>query len=113
MVDLAKIKFLLNFDIMGAGEEGIQIVNSSIFEKEYALLDQINSEKKYLKQIRKRGEACNSDHCPFYEKGVPSFFTYTLGGPGHYHDVFDTSESLNLAEFEDLKNLFIEFIQNL
>ena len=113
LVDLAKIKFLLNFDIMGAGEEGIQIVNSSIFEKEYALLDQINSEKKYLKQIRKRGEACNSDHCPFYEKGVPSFFTYTLGGPGHYHDVFDTSESLNLAEFEDLKNLFIEFIQNL
>lgn len=113
LVDLAKIKFLLNFDIMGAGEEGIQIVNSSVFTKEYELLNQINSKNNYLKQIKKRGEACNSDHCPFYEKGVPSFFTYTLGGPGHYHDVFDTSESLNLAEFEDLKNLFIEFIQNL
>lgn len=113
LVDLAKIKFLLNFDIMGAGEEGIQIVNSSVFTKEYELLNQINSKNNYLKQIKKRGEACNSDHCPFYEKGIPSFFTYTLGGPGHYHDVFDTSESLNLAEFEDLKNLFIEFIQNL
>jgi len=113
LVDLAKIKFLLNFDIMGAGEEGIQIVNSSVFTKEYELLNQINSNKNYLKQIKKRGEACNSDHCPFYEKGVPSFFTYTLGGPGHYHDVYDTAESLNLAEFEDLKKLFIEFIDKI
>lgn len=109
LIDLKKIKFLLNFDIMGAGEDGIQIVNSSVFTKEYELLNQINSERKYVKQIKKRGEACNSDHCPFYEKGVPSFFTYTLGGPGHYHDVFDTGDSLNLAEFEDLQKLFIAF----
>jgi hypothetical protein len=111
--DLSKIKFLLNFDIMGAGEDGIQIVNSSVFTKEFALLNQINSEKNYVKQIKKRGEACNSDHCPFYEKAVPSFFTYTLGGPGFYHDIFDKGESLNLAEFEDLQKLFIEFIEKL
>ena len=113
LVDLAKIKFLLNFDIMGAGEEGIQIVNSLVFTKEYELLNQINSKNNYLKQIKKRGEACNSDHCPFYEKGVPSFFTYTLGGPGHYHDVYDTADSLNLSEFEDLKKLFIEFLNKI
>ncbi len=113
LIDLSKIKFLLNFDIMGAGEDGIQIVNSSTFIKEYELLNQINSQNNYVKQIKKRGEACNSDHCPFYEKGVPSFFTYTLGGPGHYHDVYDKAETLNLSEFEDLKNLFTAFIQNL
>lgn len=113
LIELDKIKFLLNFDIMGAGEDGIQIVNSSVFTKEYELLNQINSERKYVKQIKKRGEACNSDHCPFYQKGVPSFFTYTLGGPGYYHDVFDTSNSLNLAEFEDLQKLFIAFIEQL
>ena len=111
--DLAKIKFLLNFDIMGAGDEGIQIVNSTIFTHEYNLLNQINSQEKYTSQIRKRGEACNSDHCPFYQKGIPSFFIYTLGGPGHYHDPLDTAESLNLAGFEGLKRLFIEFIQKL
>ena len=113
LVDLSKIKFLLNFDIMGAGEDGIQIVNSSIFTKEYELLNQINSNKNYVKEIKKRGEACNSDHCPFYEKGIPSFFTYTLGGAGHYHDVFDTSESLDLKEFPKIQNLFIEFIDSL
>lgn len=112
-IDLAKIKFLLNFDIMGAGNEGIQIVNSTIFTNEYDLLNQINFQKKYTSQIRKRGEACNSDHCPFYQKGVPSFFIYTLGGPGHYHDPLDIAESLNLAGFEGLKRLFIEFIQKL
>ncbi len=112
-IDLSRIKFLLNFDIMGAGEDGIQIVNSSIFTREYELLNQINSEKKYVKQIKKRGEACNSDHCPFYEKGVPSFFTYTLGGPGHYHDVFDKGETLSLSEFENLKKLFITFIEKI
>ena len=113
LIDLNKIKFLLNFDIMGAGEDGIQIVNSSIFNKEYEILNALNSKNQYVKQIKKRGEACNSDHCPFYEKGIPSFFTYTLGGPGFYHDIFDKADSLNLAEFEDTLNLFIAFIRQL
>lgn len=113
LVNLADVKFLLNFDIIGAGEDGIQIVNSSIFEKEYELLSRINSEQQLTPQIKKRGEACNSDHCPFYEKGVPSFFIYTLGGPGHYHDPLDTAETLNLYGFENLKQLFVRFIQEL
>ncbi len=113
LFDLNKVKLLLNFDIMGAGEDGIQVVNSTVFTKEYELLNRINTEKNYLKQIKKRGEACNSDHCPFYERGIPSFFIYTLGGPGHYHDVWDTSDSLSLAEFEDLQRLFIDFINRL
>lgn len=113
LIDLKKIKFLLNFDIMGAGEDGIQIVNSSVFTKEYELLSHINSKNNYLKQIKKRGKACNSDHCPFYEKGVPSFFTYTLGGAGHYHDPFDKGETLTLEKFQDIQNLFVEFIDEL
>ncbi|MGB3452419.1 MAG: M28 family peptidase [Moheibacter sp.] len=111
MFPLSQIKFLLNFDIMGAGENGIQIVNSSIFTKEFELLNQINSEKKLIPQIKKRGEACNSDHCPFFMVGVPSFFTYTLGGPGHYHDPLDAADTLNLEGFLNLKELFVEFIE--
>lgn len=113
IVDLKKIKFLLNFDIMGAGEEGIQIVNGSIFTKEFEQLNQINTKHNYIKQIKKRGEACNSDHCPFYQKGIPSFFIYTLGGPGYYHDIHDSAETLSLSKFYDLQKLFIAFIQNL
>lgn len=113
LIDLSKIKFLLNFDIMGAGEDGIQIVNSSIFTKEYEKLLEINSKQNYVKQIKKRGEACNSDHCPFYLKGVPSFFIYTLGGKGFYHDPYDTGDSIDLAKFNQIQDLFISFINEL
>lgn len=113
MFPLSEIKFLLNFDIMGAGENGVQIVNSSIFTKEFELLNRINSEKKLIPQIKKRGEACNSDHCPFFLMGVPSFFTYTLGGPGYYHDPLDAADTLNLEGFLNLKELFVEFIKRL
>lgn len=113
LINLSKIRFLLNFDIMGTGEDGIQIVNSSIFTKEYEHLNQINSKHKLIKQIKRRGEACNSDHCPFHEKGIPSFFIYTLGDSKFYHDVYDKADSLSLSEFEDLQKLFIEFIQTL
>lgn len=113
LFDLNKIKFLLNFDIMGAGENGIQIVNSSIYPQTYDLLQKINQEKQLTPQIKKRGEACNSDHCPFYEIGIPSFFTYTLGGPGFYHDPMDKAETLNLFGFSALQELFIEWIEKL
>lgn len=113
MIDLSKIKFLLNFDLMGNGQDGIQIVNSSIFTQQFELLNRINQENNLLKIIKKRGEACNSDHCPFYEKGVPSYFVYTLGGKGFYHDVYDTSESLSLTETDKIRQLFIEFINHL
>lgn len=111
--DLNKIKFLLNFDLMGNGQEGIQIVNSTIFQKEFKILEQINSKYKLTPLIKKRGEACNSDHCPFYEKGIPSYFIYTLGGKGHYHDVFDTSDQLKLDATDKLRELFIAFINQL
>ncbi|MDD3771166.1 MAG: M28 family metallopeptidase [Weeksellaceae bacterium] len=111
LIELSRIKFLLNFDIMGAGEEGIQIVNSSIFTKEFELLKQINASKNYTPQIKKRGEACNSDHCPFYQKGVPSFFIYTLGGPGYYHDPLDDFSTLNFHGFTSLQALVIDFLE--
>ena len=107
---LSNIRFLINLDILGTGDDGIQIVNSAIYSKQYERIKSINEKGKLLKQIKIRGERCNSDHCFFYEKGVPSFFIYTLGGVAHYHNIYDKSETLPLTEFEDLKSLLIEFI---
>lgn len=107
------IRFVLNLDLLGTGDEGIQVVNSTIHENEYNLMLEINEKHKLLPQIKKRGEACNSDHCPFHMIGVPSFFVYTLGGEAHYHDPLDRSESLTLTAFYDLYILFTEFIENL
>lgn len=113
LVPLENIAFMLNLDILGTGDDGIKVVNGKIFQEQFALLSKLNQEHGLLKQVAARGEACNSDHCPFYEAGVPSFFVYTLGGIQAYHDVYDKSETLPLTEFEDLYKLLIEFTKKL
>ncbi|WP_207533390.1 M28 family metallopeptidase [Desertivirga arenae] len=109
MIDLKKIRFLINLDLTGTGEEGITVVNASVFKNEFALLNKVNDETKYLSKITPRGKAANSDHYWFSEIGIPSFFIYTNGGIKAYHDVYDKAETLPLTEFEDLFKLIVSF----
>lgn len=109
--DLKKVKFLFNLDMVGTGQKGIRIVNSTVFNKEFDLLNKINNKKKYLVDIKKRGEAANSDHYPFYAKGVHDFFIYTLGGSKQYHNIYDKPEQLSLFAFKNLEKLLIEFVK--
>jgi aminopeptidase YwaD len=106
---LKKMSFLLNLDIMGSGEEGITVVNATLFEQQFNLLKEINTEKNLLTQVKSRGPAANSDHYWFTQKNVPAFFIYTMGPNKHYHDVFDTYEELSFQEYEDITTLLVEF----
>lgn len=110
---LDKIRFLLNVDIMGTGEEGITVVNATEFKEEFNLLNGINDDKNYLVTIRQRGPAANSDHYPFFQNDVRCFFAYTMGAVKFYHDIDDRGETLPLNEFEDMHFLFREFIDQL
>lgn len=112
-IDLKNIRFLLNTDLAGTGEDGITVVNATIYKKEFSLLNKINSENNFLIRINSRGKAANSDHYWFTEKGVPSFFFYTMGGIRAYHDIYDRSETLPLTEHEDLFRLIIKFNNSL
>ena len=112
---LKNIKFLLNMDIMGTGEDGITAVNSSVFKKEFSALKQINPENYFIKDVKMRGKAANSDHYFFSENGVKAFFIYSMGGIKAYHDIYDRAETLPLNEFENLFKLitkFGEYLQN-
>lgn len=109
--DLSSIKFLINFDMVGTGEDGMTVVNAPMFPEAFSKLIAINKDKNYLKAINSRGESCNSDHCPFYEKGVPSFFIYTQGGTAAYHDINDRYETLPFTAFANLKQLIIDFFE--
>ena len=113
IMKLKRIEFLINLDIMGSGEEGITVVNATLFEKEFELLQQINKEKNLLAEIKKRGPAANSDHYWFTQKGVPAFFIYTRGPNKHYHDIFDSYEELSFQEYEDITTLLVEFVNAL
>ncbi len=111
--DLNKIKFLVNFDLAGTGDEGIKVVNGSVHKDKFEILTRINGEKNCMTSVQSRGAACNSDHCPFHEKGVPCFYIYTLGGIQAYHDVYDRYETLPLTAFTGYSQLMIEFFGNI
>jgi hypothetical protein len=112
-IDLTKIKFLINLDLLGTGDDGIMVVNGATLTKQFDLLNKINAEKNLVKEIKKRGKAQNSDHYWFTEAGVPAFFIYTLGGTASYHDVYDVESKLPLTDFIDVFKLITEFAAKL
>ena len=107
--DLNRIKILINIDIMGSAENGITVVNGETFRAAFDRLKALNDAGAYLPEVRIRGKARNSDHHHFSEKGVPSLFIYSMGGPGYYHDVFDTAESLPMSRFNEVTRLLLDF----
>ncbi len=113
LVPLKKIRFLINTDLAGTGSEGITVVNSTEYPKEFAMMNAVNDSAHLLPKINARGKAANSDHYWFSEKGVPAFFFYTLGGIAAYHDVYDRPETLPLTAQVNLFKLVTGFIDKL
>ena len=109
LFSLSKIKFLTNLDLLGTGDDGIMVVNATVFKDQFEKLKNINDTKNYVKQIKQRGKAANSDHYWFTEKGVPSFFIYTMGGIQAYHDIYDIEKTLPLTKYLEVCKLLIEF----
>ncbi len=110
---LRNIKFLINLDMVGSGDNGIKVVNGSVFKEEFDELLKINAENNYMQAVKIRGKAANSDHYFFFENDVPSFFIYTIGAYKEYHNIFDTPENLPLSKFNELTYLLTDFINYL
>ena len=113
LVPLASIKFLLNLDLLGTGEEGATVVNGRVHEAAFARLAALNDAHHYLPRLTARGRAANSDHYPFSQAGVPAFFLYTRGGSQAYHDVNDRPAALSLAGFAGAYGLARNFLNSL
>jgi aminopeptidase YwaD len=113
MIPLKHIKFLVNIDIMGDATNGITVVNATKFPVHFQLLKDINDAEKYVPQVLSRGPAANSDHFYFTNAGVPSFFIYSNGGPGYYHDVNDKVTALTLNHVVDVASLLVDFTKTI
>lgn len=113
LLPLQNIRFLFNVDMVGTGNDGATVVNATVYPKEFAMLNRVNDEGKFLVKINPRGKAANSDHYFFTEKGVPAFFLYTQGGISAYHDVDDKAETLPFTVYENLFKLFVGFNKEL
>ncbi len=104
---LSRIKYLFNLDVIGSGEEGITVVNGQEFTDLFKLMEKNNEEKQTGLSIQARGKSNNSDHAPFYEKGVKAVFIYARGKAGAYHNPEDILPNLSLGKYEEIVKLLI------
>lgn len=109
-IELNKIKFLLNLDLMADAKTGITAVNGKIFSDQFDNLVRVNNEVSKLSSIKARGSAANSDHYPFFQKDVPCFFIYTMGDYKHYHDIHDVPENIPLTNYKKVFDLMTGFV---
>lgn len=112
-IDWSTVKLMINLDILGTGDDGITVVNATEQTQAYDRLVAMNGTGNYLPQVKSRGPACNSDHCPFVKRRIPSIFIYTMGGITAYHDVHDRAETLPLTKFPELFFLLRDFIKGM
>ncbi len=111
---LSSIKLLVNLDMVGTGSDGITIVNGKIYKNLFDDLTEMNNKSHYLKRIKNRGEACNSDHCPFYKKGIKSVFIYTMGKEHTaYHVPEDNAENFPFTAYDGLFRLLTTYVKTL
>lgn len=114
---LRQIRFLLNLDLLGTGNEGIMVENGVELTKEFELISTVNARAKYFPALSKRANAPNSDHFFFVVKGVKSFFFYTLGTPAGYmkayHDIDDQPANLPLTKYPQVFGLLKDFTEAL
>lgn len=106
-----KTRLVINFDMVGTGSEGITIVQGKVFSEMAEAMMEINRQEKLVPDIALRGESCNSDHCPYYQKGVPALFIYTRGKENlEYHTVTDTFEKVPFTIYESFFKLITKFV---
>ncbi|MBP1629869.1 MAG: ywaD 1 [Bacteroidetes bacterium] len=110
--DLKMVKFLFNLDMCGTGSGGLALVNGKKEKRAGEWFEKFNNENRYFKKINIGEESCNSDHCPFVQKGVPALFLFTFGQEyNEYHTVFDNGKDLPFTKHIDLCNILKSFIE--
>ena len=110
---LNKIKLVINLDMVMTGQDGVLLFNGNGRPNEAAIVQKINEEKKYKKNVENRDGTANSDHFPFQERGVPAIFFLTKGPSGRGHGPDDTYDKLPLYAYENLFKLVIEIPERL
>lgn len=98
-VDLSKVSYMINMDMVGRLDEerGIAVYGTGTAPNWDNLLDEIN--KDSLKLIRKPSGKGPSDHTSFYLKDIPVLHFFT-GQHEDYHKPSDDTEKIN---FEGIK----------
>lgn len=100
LVDLKKVRLLVNLDLLCGGAEGFMVVNGKAEETQPFVrrMQAFNEREGLLPEIKLRDNAANSDHWWFSQQ-CPAIFIYTLGGRyGEYHSPYDTCDKCGVED---------------
>ncbi|MCQ2283908.1 MAG: M28 family peptidase [Bacteroidales bacterium] len=115
-VDLSKVKFMLNLDLLCGGDDGFTVVNSDGEGTKdfFNTLVSINEKEHLATAVKPRKNTANSDHYPFSKKGVPAVFIYVMGGhTGGYHQPDDTNENASLSAYPGIFKLLVKGLESI
>lgn len=102
-----RMKYALNFDLLGNGQNGLVAVGGADYPQLYEPFVEMNQRLQLVPSFRPRGNVPNSDHWPFTQAGIPALFFYTEGGQPWYHDIYDTPQVLELPVFVSFGTLVL------
>ncbi|MDR2009604.1 MAG: DUF4910 domain-containing protein [Bacteroidales bacterium] len=112
--DIKMVKAMLNFDMVGTGEDGVYMFNAKEYPQYDSLINEMNKEKEYFDVMHTTKASYSSDHASFYDKGVEAVFIYTEGeGSKNYHQPEDIFEGMSFAAYRDIYRFVITFINKL
>lgn len=112
---LENIKYLYDLDMIGDNNPIQYCEVSDSGMTGFEIMQKINGEKHYFKEL-KRGElAANSDHYPFAVKGVPVILFENESGDNfpYYHTAEDTWEKAVFGTYESIFRLVVDSVNSL
>ncbi|MBN2776777.1 MAG: Zn-dependent exopeptidase M28 [Bacteroidales bacterium] len=109
--ELSKVKFLVNFDMIGTGDDGIYMLNAKEYPDLDTLIIQMNQKEKYFDVMHSSHVTYSSDHAPFYDKGVDAIFIYAAGNNQNYHQPQDKIVDLTYAEYKDIFRFCLDLVK--
>ena len=113
VVPLERIKYLFNIDMIGDNNPVQYCEVSDEGMPGFELLERINAEKLYFKELNRGELAANSDHYPFATRHVPCIFLENEEGDAfkYYHTVFDDWAHAVFDSYEPVFKLVTDFVE--
>ncbi|HET6568819.1 MAG TPA: M28 family peptidase [Rhodothermales bacterium] len=109
-VDLDRAVFLVNFDMVASGEDGVVVEGGIDFPDRYQLLRRVGGGIRGL-EISARRNAPNSDQFFLIRRGIPGFYLYTNRGKQPYHSIADVPSTLEWDDFLQVYELASGFVR--
>ena len=101
LIELKKIRFMINLDLVGSGTNGIMVQSVDGHKEVFSEIQKVN-QKYFQFELGTRPNSPNSDHYYFHLLGVPAFFMYVYNGTMPYHSPGDTAEKIDSVVIENV-----------